>query len=295
MQDVKPARARTGAVFAAFVVGLALVISTLSAQQADQAVSKTAEQQREGPEPITAADIPRIGEIIRARMREITVTLEGVPQQVEEVRQDLPAVTDEVNAMLVDRELTDLEKLSSRDLEGPRQPWLQVRGRITRSRSALDDYVGRLDGGRQELRETKAVWDVTKELAVEQDFPQALHETIDRVVSEIEKTDNLLRDRLGDIVTLQNKLSEQETIVSEMIAAIDQAIVQKQQKIFEPDSAPLWAVFTEPVEERQLALEFARESWGRVLAGFSRYLIDHFKLVLLHLFIFIKSLLKFLE
>ena len=198
------------------------------------------------PEPAAPAAIPlpavirsaeeayrslrRLGDKIAddAVLRDVGERLPRVAELLERVSP--PSVSD-----LADRDLGDL-----------RQALLRNEQTLSRWDARLEESVRLLHDAGLELRRMGATWALTEEAARAEGAPEALVDRIAALRGRIRSTLERAQARLGETLAVQDRVATLRVRLGDWLAAADQAEKEREDQLFEIESAPLWRLAGRP-------------------------------------------------
>jgi len=138
-----------------------------------------------------------------------------------------------------------------------------IKQQSLRHKSQLGDWITRLSTQtkkiEQEARIIKhwtAIWQKTNESALEQKLPRDVLETIKSNINLLVKEDQELSLRIKKLLTIQNRISAQDILLSGIITEIEKLENLKRENLLVIDSEPLWQLMgawnTQPHPIQQL-------------------------------------------
>jgi small-conductance mechanosensitive channel len=160
---------------------------------------------------------------------------------VSAVEQQLPGVTEEIGARSEENSRI-LAQSTSLELFGRLEnSWRGLRDELAEWNRNLTRQARQLQANTSHLQQIAHSWELTRSAQTAADTPPELLARVDSVLAEIKKARELINRQLALALTLQNRLTEQETRVQESITAIDQARNQIMRHLFMHDSPALWS------------------------------------------------------
>jgi len=236
------------------------------------------EKEPSAPPPIAVSELALKAEQTTNRIREIRASL-APDTEVARIQDELlPTI-----AGLDDLEESEaeLERFSPSRLIDPR-------GRLQRQQSILQDWSNllkqrskSLGGWRAELRDQRQLWELTMEAEAEL-LPDAVRERIRALVRTIDELDSPLGKRLDTVLTLQDRVSEQQLRITASFEMLQKAEKANREQLFRLDSLPIWAEFSVPQDDATLASQ-VKQSWADDSARVSRFTENYVRSIQFHI------------
>ncbi len=245
------------------------------------ATPPVAEQQ---PKPIAAEEVAGRATATLSTVRELLKVAKPDPS-VEEIAEEMPAVIATIDHLSLDPISQKPSEHAPSLLSEAQLQWLRYLNRFGDWRKSINDRAKRLQEGISELRGLQDVWQLTAGVAGEEDWPEVVASQIQLALTETAKAISELQAQYKKVLTLQNQVSEQVVIITEILERIDAALVASRDKIFFPNLPPIWKL-GEGKELQLSAGEVFRPSWQRLRSGVQEFLAGFRSRILLHLFCF---------
>jgi small-conductance mechanosensitive channel len=178
------------------------------------------------------------------------------------------------------------DRLTTRRLESFNQEWTLYLQKLNTWQEALSRRSQNLEDAHQRLGKMVNLWQNTQQRALDEGAPEAIRERIKAIADEIGKVDEQLTERVGELLTLQDRISQQQIEISELITLINKTEAELQSRLFVPDSPPLWQAF----QAREDSLHFGKQikiSWGDFLRTNLAFVKANEDRFYLHLVIFV--------
>ncbi|HXV36592.1 MAG TPA: mechanosensitive ion channel domain-containing protein [Myxococcota bacterium] len=131
-----------------------------------------------------------------------------------------------------------LAELGEREREWTRQgeELASWRRTLTRRAASLEQELA-------QVKATEATWVATLESASTGDTPAELLDAIRQSIAEIKEVRKATSKRRSEVLALQNRIAQQELLVAETLEAVRSARVALRNRLFQPDSPPIWSDF----------------------------------------------------
>jgi len=243
-------------------------------------------RQVQKPVPIAVADIAQAAEETAAKLN-LLHSARLVPDPlVEQIRSDLDPVSRSVDALRTYAEQRSFEQLSGTALFNLRQQGSFYNAKVGNWQTTLNERAAILEGVLGQLDETEKIWVLTRDTARE-NVPRALMDHITTLLKNIGAAKKEAKERLDDLLSLQERVSGEVAAITGILARIDESVARGRKSLVQRDSPPLWRAFGEtrpygvPLHKqvRDLGVVF----WTSVLVFLENYDI----LVVVHLLLFI--------
>jgi small-conductance mechanosensitive channel len=178
-----------------------------------------------------------------------------------------------------------LSNLSPRTLQNLSQEWSLYLRTLNEWEKALLSRSQVLERQKKLLQNMAVEWKITADSTKSEETPEAIRERIASIVIEIDTVETNLAERINTLLVLQNRISEQQIAINELISLINNTEAQLQTRLFVQDSPPLWEAFQAQDDTLHVGGRIG-ESWknfSQTMIGFAR---ANEKSLYLHLFLF---------
>ena len=252
-------------------------------QEQGQASQDTARATTQ-PEAIPAADIASRAEQVNERLREVNSHLAPDPV-VQQLGEDLSDWIEAARQLADEPESQDPGVLSVRGRDNLKQQWLGLRSQVERWQARLAERSQLLGALRDTLVTESAIWRVTQESAEAEEAPEATLSQIESVRDALDETETRLRERLDEVLTLQNRVADESINVATVLSRIDAAEQAARESLLIRDSPALWNAPVSPSGE-SVAAETRDGLWNDV-AAIERYFAGNKASFISHLLFFL--------
>ena len=236
------------------------------------------------PVAIPAADIVRRADEAITALAAIRLRL-NPDAAVADVESELPVSIQAVQRLTTDLDLETLDRLSLRNLQDLRQRSVRYQVQFRDRQQSLDQRLATLEVERRAVRAVREVWDVTNRAAVAEDYAVVLIERTRDVQGTVDQVETYRRGRQDVVLALQDQVSQQLSTVTQVVTQIDIAQGDVRQRLFEPDSPPLWQAAFSRGDDLSLTSE-VRDSWTENWAVFVDYVQSSQTRLLFHFVLF---------
>ncbi len=263
------------------------LIAQSGATQAQSPQDKTAEAPPEKPaaQAIPATEVTLQAEQVKARLDEIRSMADPVAD-VSEIASELPESIENLERAKGELETIVIEDLSINQLNELQDKWQRYKMSGDNSQGILVNRSQSLDNKRAELEQLRETWELTRKVAAEAGYADALREQIGSILAEIETVEQAFRRRLDEVFTLQSQVSHQTIAITEVLNQIEAAREKSRLELFFQDRAPLWQSIFSPGEDLPVREQMRNMVRDRAHT-LRNFYIDYRQHLLLHLFLFI--------
>jgi small-conductance mechanosensitive channel len=269
----------------ALIVTALLVPATAAAQESPKPAAPAASAK---PKPEDLA-IPLVEVSQRAEKTAsiLSAAINALPkdESVAEVSEQIP----EIEKSLVERR-SELDRALASDtnrerLEDYRSDWSQTLTQLNGWRDQLGPLILKIESALESLSKEKKIWERTRQEAKGADSPDSIVNRIRITLGEIDKTIATVSASRSKLLTLQDRVVQQDLLASAAVEQIEAAQREGRSGLFERNAPPLWADLREvhPGEH----MEEIRTSIRRDLENLREFAVASGSQFLLDLLIFI--------
>ena len=244
-----------------FAAASAMLISAVQAYPQRQAPPNPVPAPA-GPQAIPASQVAERAEDLRRLLRRIErrlaagPTAQDVSQQINSRGKGLHLSALETDELLSGK----LDVLALREQE---RYWSSEARSSAGFQAQLTGRVNALEGQIRELDRMEAVWEATRAQVKTHSELQPLSERIETALASIQAAKSHTQSQLDGLLGLQTRVSEQESLASEMLDEVESALARFRRQMFERSGLPLWAVPWHHPSERP---HEGRAAWMQTLA-----------------------------
>jgi small-conductance mechanosensitive channel len=208
-----------------------------------QSPEETPTEEVPSAEAIALSEMARSVERANRELREFRNSLTPAAAVVE-IPERLSQSIDAIEDLTAIHDPDGLEGYSLRRLDVLRQRWSRQKSQFDDWQTTMQGRIQKLEAERMQLREMSGVWEKTTANAVEKGIPGTLLEQITAVNTTIGQVSVELERRIASVLLLQGRVSETVNEITVALEQIDAARALARQRIFLPDSPPLWETLT---------------------------------------------------
>jgi small-conductance mechanosensitive channel len=212
------------------------------------------------------SDIPRRARKTADDLRSLREKASPQPSVLEADRK-LPAAVEAVEALQQSTVDSDLETLSIRRLDDLTLEWQRYQSLFQAYSESLGRRASNLEAARRQIQEYQAEWEGIRATADREELPES-------VLTDAADTATELRERLDTVLVLQNRASEQRTVIAGQLEKLAVAHRIARQRLFAVDSPPLWRAIAAPAGEVSLSGQL-EASWRRDSEVVRQFLEDY--------------------
>ena len=195
--------------------------------------------------PIPAAiPLPEVASEAEAALARVRERLAEAPDSrtMPAVVQQFPLLTREIDARLRQTRRILAQRPSIQTLSHLESEWRPLRRNLAAWNRQLTGYLSRLESEIAELDELGKVWRETLEAAKLANVPPEVLDRIQAVLAETEKARKEIEGYSGRALSLQNRLAAQDGRIADALALIAKASENALDRLFTPDSEPIWSI-----------------------------------------------------
>jgi small-conductance mechanosensitive channel len=197
----------------------------------------------EEPVAIPAIDVPSRADELVADLRRLEVVLQ--PQnEVESIRDILEERKGVLVALHAELDGIDVDRVSTRVLEDHRLKWVKFQSQIESWMSALQDRWKALQQERESLEKARRQWELTSEVATEQEFPPELVQRTEDILGRLADMEGRIRQRSDGLAGLIDRVSTGGEIIADSLQKVDAMAADVRSRWLARDEPPLWGVAT---------------------------------------------------
>jgi small-conductance mechanosensitive channel len=271
----------------ALILAALLIPATTSAQEIPKpAAAAAAASAKPEPEEL-AIPLIEISQRAEATARILRAAILVLPP--DESLADVIGQIPEIEKSLRERR-RDLDRALASDqnrerLEDYRSDWSQTLTRLNAWRDKLGPLILDIESALESLSKEKEIWERTRQEAEGADSPDSIVKRIRITLSEIDKAIATVSSSRSTLLTLQDRVVQQDLAATEAVEQIEAAQREGRSGLFERDAPPLWADLREirPGEH----MEEIRTSIRRDLENLRKFAAASGSQFLLDLLIFI--------
>jgi potassium-dependent mechanosensitive channel len=235
-----------------------------------------------------AIPLPEIATEAEAALARVRERMAEAPDSrtMPAVVQQFPLLTREIDARLRQTRRILAQRPSIQTLSYLQSEWRPLRRNLATWNQQLTGYLSRLEGEMAELDEVGKVWRETLDAAKLANVPPEVLGRIQAVLGETEKARKEIERYSGRALTLQNRVAAQDARIADALALIAQTHENALDRLFTPDSAPIWRIDVGSHRTQELRTE-SSDSFATQWHALSAYAARQTPSFLVHAGIFI--------
>ena len=221
-----------------------------------------------GPQAIPVSEVAERAEDLKRLLRRVETQLAGSPT-VQDFDQQLNWRGRELrrSALETDGLLSGTPKLL--DLREQERYWSTEVGASARFQAQLTGRAAALEKEVHSLDRLQAAWEATRALVKTHSELEPLAERIDDAIAGIQATKLHAQSQLDQLVSLQTRAAEQQSLASEMVEGIEAALARARKQLFERLSPAFWEA---PWHQRSERRREGRSAWAQTFAHSKEFL-----------------------
>jgi len=254
------------------ILSMFFLVSVLIAQQPDKQTPSDQQTTRtKTPAVIPVTEVPGRADKVHLTLNKIREELKPLPDIVV-IEKELPQTLDSLKMLRSDSLYDQLSNLSPRTLQNLSQEWSLYLRTLNEWEKVLLSRSQVLERQKKLLQNMAVEWKITADSTKSEETPEAIRERIASIVIEIDTVETNLAERINTLLVLQNRISEQQIAINELISLINNTEAQLQTRLFVQDSPPLWEAFQAQDDTLHIGGKIG-ESWknfSQTMIGFVR-------------------------
>ncbi len=196
------------------------------------------------PQPIPVAEVAERAEETASLLRRSRALAEP-DVSIEAVKDLLAGAISELERRRVETQTLLKHRPALAKLNSLERDWRRQASELEAWRTTLTRRVARLGREVEKLRSLDQVWSASLTSANERGAPDEVIAAITRSEEEIKDVREVVSRRRGEVLGLQNRVAQQELLASEVLESIDESRATIRDRLFEPDSAPIWSALSD--------------------------------------------------
>jgi len=223
----------------ALILAALLVPATASAQESPKPEAASA---KPAPEDL-AIPLVEISQRAETTANILRAAINVLPpdESVADVTEQIPEIE---KSLLEQRGELDQALASGQNrgrLEDYRSDWSQTLTQLNAWRDQLAPRILEIESALESISKEKEIWERTREEAEGADSPDSIVKRIRITLSEIDKTIATVSASRSSLLTLQDRVVQQDLAATAAVEQIEAAQREGRSGLFEQDAPPLWA------------------------------------------------------
>ncbi|MFN0085390.1 MAG: mechanosensitive ion channel domain-containing protein [Blastocatellia bacterium] len=210
--------------------------------------------------PVVVAE----AEAATARLQDLAAEI-AADQTINTVEQQLPALTREVDARLADSTKILAARPSLDTLRTLEAGWRSVLENLPAWRRELTARATKIEAELAELAPLSGTWEQTLALAQSSNAPPELAARAEAMLAAIKQTREQLENGRTRILTLQSRVSEEETRTNAALGTVKETREAMVGRLFVKDSPPIWSASV----RTRTGIELWRETRQSIVTQFA--------------------------
>ena len=223
------------------------------------------------PLPIPASAVAERAEDLKRALRRVESQLAANPT-VEDTDHELNRRGRGLrrSALETDELISGTPRLA--DLREQERYWSAEVGSTARFQEQLTGRAAGLEKQVRSLDGLEAVWEATRAQMKTHNELEPLAERIETALAAIQAAKSHAQSQLDELVSLQTRAAEQQSLASEMLDEIEAALAKFRRQMFERSSLPFWkAPWRQELESRR----DVRSAWAQKVGHSKEFLKSH--------------------
>jgi small-conductance mechanosensitive channel len=164
--------------------------------------------------------------------------------RVEEIVRELTELSAVLDALQSSPESVTPSRYPLRRVQNLRNQWSRFDARITSWRRELRGRIETLEATQRDVQRARDLWQATDSTLTSEDASELMRLRVTALLEEIQATSEETGGVLEGNLVIQDRLVREQTRVADQITQLDDRLRQLQLQLLQPESLPLWAIFT---------------------------------------------------
>lgn len=220
------------------------VPATLQQSQEPTAQEQEADPAEPEAAPISASQFAEEEQASQDLIDSIRNNVLPSPRIEEIVREftELSAVLDAIQAR---PESVTPGRYPLRRVENLRNQWSRFDARLTSWRGTLRGRIETLEAARRDVQRSVELWEVTDSTLTSEGASELMRLRVAELLDDLETAGEEISGVLEGTLAIQDRVVREQTRVADQITQLDARLRQIQLQLLQPESPPLWAIFSE--------------------------------------------------
>ena len=180
------------------------------------------------------------------------------PEKVTEREKELETVNESYKILRVQTDSIDLEKEYSTTLKEYQQKWITQKNKVSDWASLVKSRTEELEETKKQLLDNKEIWERTHKLAIEEESPGELINSIRDLIKTINNIEKDLTTEINSSLSLQTRLSEQNIDIDLTLGNIEDLLQEKERKVFVQNAPAIWESFSAVEDSTALSVQLSK-------------------------------------
>jgi small-conductance mechanosensitive channel len=215
---------------------LALLLFTISSH------GQTAKQESDTVAVIShipVAEIPAQIEQFTARAKDIEKNIQP-STEIKKIDSTFLSTKEYLDQLKKDFDKIVVADLDLRKAENKKREWLNYQENLVSMRSKISDRNKQLQAIFEEIHINEEIWEKTRDYARKQKVASELISSSEEVLSNIKTLKKKIKTQQDQVFIIYKNITDEITIVEEVIASLNIQIKELQSMFFIQDSPPIW-------------------------------------------------------
>ena len=236
-----------------FFLSIGFVFTNLAQEQPIQQT----EPKQEELISYKVSEIPAKLEVAQTYLAKLNADIIS-PDELTKSKKELEAVSKSYEILRKQTDSVGLESEYSTTLKEFRQKWIAHKKKISDWVNIVSNRTEKLDKTKKELLNTKEIWDRTYKLALKEEAPAELINSIRDLTNTLNSTEQDLTKEINSSLSLQTKLSEQNIDVDLTLSKIEDLLKEKERDVFTQNAPRIWESFSTVEDSTGLTVQFSK-------------------------------------
>jgi small-conductance mechanosensitive channel len=196
---------------------------------------------KSSPTPIPLSEVVTQAETTSKKLQETQTNFSKNPS-VAVIQDELPKLAAELDARMTETNRLLTAQPSLETLRKVEQDWKSLASVIPDWKKDLRTQAAVLDNQLGQLNDLVNKWQLTFDATNDAEIPPEISERIAATISAIKQTQKQVEERRAQLLTLQNRISEQEARINDTLETISRVREEALSHLFVKDSPAIWNV-----------------------------------------------------
>ncbi|MEE8131085.1 MAG: hypothetical protein V3T48_12390, partial [Vicinamibacterales bacterium] len=215
-------------------------------------------------QPVLEGDIPVQADLVIADLRRVEALLQQT-DEVDEIEAAWDAEAEAIVALHAELDGIDSDQVSNRRLEDHRIRWIETSDNLAPWAALLQARFALLQSEREELREHRLRWELTRERATADDLGPELLGRIDVLLARVVDIESRVRERRNAVGAVIERVAAGREVVAESVERVDATALRVRDRLTSRDAVPLWRALGSEVPasaDVTGSIDYWRRTWS---------------------------------
>ncbi|MCH7750407.1 MAG: mechanosensitive ion channel [Acidobacteria bacterium] len=218
------------------------------------------------PQPVLEGEIPVQADLVLADLRRVETLLEQT-DEIDEIEVAWDAKAEAIVALHGELDGIDADTVSNRRLEDHRIRWVETSDDLAPWAAILQARLALLQSEREDLRDHRLRWELTRERAAADDLTPELLGRIDVLLARVVDIELRVLEQRNAVGAVIERVAAGREVVAESVARVDATALRVRDRLRRRDAPPLWRAFGSDVSA-SVDVTRSIDYWWRTLSAY---------------------------